>query len=291
MRFSGHETFCVREGWLHKGLRMLMEEPEKLYHEYAADFLGVGSNMAKSIRHWLQATGLAITDEDKRGRLMVTELGQLLYKSDPYFIDTSSWWLLHINLVSQPIYSDTWHWFFNSFNLERFDRAIVVENLRQYIQIANGRLPSIKTLERDTACLLASYSRNIPPDNGDPEESRDCPFRDLGLLSHFRSSGQYQLHHNAKVIHPCVFGYCVSRAYEDAGQGDIAVQRLLREPGGPGRAFVLTSESLYETLVHVMNESDDIRIQGHAGQRAVFIPRRTPLEWAKAIYYRKGGKR
>ena len=59
MRFGGHETFHIREGWLHKGVKLLLEDPKKLVHEHAADWLGVGNNMAKSIRHWLVATGLA----------------------------------------------------------------------------------------------------------------------------------------------------------------------------------------------------------------------------------------
>ncbi len=51
MRFGGHETFPVREGWLHKGLKLVVEEPEKLIGEHVADWLGVGRNMAKSIRY------------------------------------------------------------------------------------------------------------------------------------------------------------------------------------------------------------------------------------------------
>ena len=287
MRFSGHETFCVREGWLHKGLSLLLEDPDRLYHEHAADFLGVGSNMAKSIRHWLQATGLAEPDPKGPRRLSVTRLGRLINKHDQYFMETDTWWLLHVNLVNRPIYADTWNWSFNSFNLETFDRSILLENLRQYVQLSNWRMPSMKTLERDVACLLSSYSRNIPSDNSDPEEARDCPFRDLGLLSHYRSSGFYRFHHNPKRIHPAVFGYCVCRAFEDAGQGDITISRLLREPGGPGRAFALTGESLYETLVHIVSEDDKIRIQDYAGQRAVSLPRRSLYEWAKLVYHRR----
>lgn len=284
MRFSGHQTFAIREGWLHKGLRILIDKPAMLYDEYAADYLGVGSNMAKSILHWLKATGLAKSSPNHRGRVSASEFAEIVFLNDPYFIDTGTWWLLHINLVSHPPYADTWHWFFNSFNLERFNRSIVVENLRQYIQLKSKRIPSIRTLDRDVACLLTSYSRDIPVDNSDPEEARDCPFRDLGLMSHYRSSGYYQLHHNTKDIHPCVFGYCVSKAYEDANQGDISVQRLIREIGGPGRAFVLTNESLYETLVQVRDEYEEIDIHGHAGQRAVSLPNRDPLEWVEEFY-------
>ena len=36
MRFGGHETFHIREGWLHKGAKLLLQEPDKLVDEHAA---------------------------------------------------------------------------------------------------------------------------------------------------------------------------------------------------------------------------------------------------------------
>jgi DNA-binding MarR family transcriptional regulator len=84
MRFGGHETFPIREGWLHKGLRILNEDPELLSAEDLADHLGVGRNMGKSIRHWLQATQLAEKNPDaesgKRTLLQLTDLGHLIWK-------------------------------------------------------------------------------------------------------------------------------------------------------------------------------------------------------------------
>ena len=59
MRFGGHETFAIREGWLARGLELLTTTPELLVDEFSEDHLGVGRNMAKAIRHWLVATGLA----------------------------------------------------------------------------------------------------------------------------------------------------------------------------------------------------------------------------------------
>ena len=59
MRFGGHQTFFVREGWLAKGLGLLREDVSAFDDPYVADRLGVGRNMAKSIEHWLLATGLA----------------------------------------------------------------------------------------------------------------------------------------------------------------------------------------------------------------------------------------
>src|SRR5437867_7802356 len=102
MRFGGHETFAIREGWLHKGLKLLIEQPDRLVDEYAADWLGVGRNMAKSIRHWLVATNLADQAlgqrSGKTARLKVTEFGRLVYERDPYFSEIGTWWALHVNL-------------------------------------------------------------------------------------------------------------------------------------------------------------------------------------------------
>jgi hypothetical protein len=50
MRFGGHQTFSIREGWLFKGMRLLEGEPELFGSEYLQDYLGVGKNMAKAIR-------------------------------------------------------------------------------------------------------------------------------------------------------------------------------------------------------------------------------------------------
>lgn len=174
MRFSGHETFTVRDGWLAKGLHLLINNPDKFFNPQVADYLGVGSNMAKSIRHWMLATELVEIDEDHedRGRIKVTRFGELILNNDPYFIETGTWWLLHINLIrGEDPYATTWSWFFNSFNLERFNKAVVVESLKQYIQLQNTRVPSIKTLERDVACMLSSYARHIPSGDSDPEEA------------------------------------------------------------------------------------------------------------------------
>ena len=49
MRFGGHETFPIREGWLNKGLRLLVEDPIKMTDEYYADWLGVGRKDRKSV--------------------------------------------------------------------------------------------------------------------------------------------------------------------------------------------------------------------------------------------------
>lgn len=293
MRFGGHETFAIREGWLHKGLLLLLDHPARLVAEEAADWLGVGRNMAKAIRHWLVATGLAapvlVPQADHTMALQATALGRLIYEQDPSFSELGTWWTLHVNLVHTPAHATTWGWFFTRFPLTRFDRAVCVEGLSRYLQASEPRLPSLKTLQRDVACLLLSYARAIPPMHDDPEDAQECPFTELGLLSHFRATGYYQLHQGMKDISPHIFGYAMSLAFPDAQQGegtiDIPLHEAAHRPQGPARVFVLTSEALFDVAVRAeQDESDDIQLAGLAGERVLRLRRQSPIAWLQAYY-------
>lgn len=294
MRFGGHETFAVREGWLHKGLKLLMEDRDKFKDEFVGDWLGVGPNMAKSIKHWLVATGLAEYVNARASRkypdLLPTPLGEKVFERDPYFTAIGTWWVLQMNLVNNENYAATWKWFFNNFNLGRFEKSVCIDGLRRYLQMTNNKMPSPNTVERDVSCFLNSYSEKVPPDRSDPEDAQDCPFTDLGLMTYYRNSGYYHLNFAAKDIPPYIFSYGISLANgHTQGRGktdDIPLSKIARQPGGPGRCFLLTSESLFETMQPMMSSAleDAIEIVGHAGERAVRIKIKKPLAWIRMYY-------
>ena len=288
MKFSGHETFAIREGWLHKGLKLLIEEPELLYDEYVADWLGVGKNMSRSIRHWLEVTGLAEREGGRQSPLEKTELGQLIYDRDPYFVDIGTWWALHVNLVAPQTQVYTWKWFFNTFTHSRFERSMCINRLMRDVE--NSRRPSENTIQRDVGCLLQSYARDIPREDKDPEDALECPFVELGLLSYYRTSRYYQVHQGEKEIPTHLLGYALTKAFEEARTGqdtvDISVREAATQDGGPGRAFVLTSESLLSLALHA-EETDpnkDIQVSGLAGDRRIRIRRMQPVDWLRNHY-------
>jgi hypothetical protein len=293
MKFSGHETFPIREGWLHKGLKLVSSAPEKFLDEEVADYLGVGRNMAKSIRHWLCVTGLVETS-NSRGALdgssvCLTELGELVWEFDPFLLERGTWWILHANLVNNLELATTWSWFFNNFNHDRFDRAVCLESLRRYIESSQKRTPSVSTLTRDLNCLLLSYSRMIPVTNEDPEDGADCPFRELGLLSYFRTSGYYRIDHSPKVLSPYVFGYVMSLAFPGASgslkKADVKLVDALRTRGGPGRVFCLNGETLFESVLRLEAEFGDIiQIAGLAGDRTIRTFRLESVDWADLFF-------
>lgn len=293
MRFSGHETFPIREGWLHKGLKLLNDDPERFLDEEVADYLGVGRNMAKSIKHWLQVTGLAESSSDgtrgKSSLLHLTNFGEIVWQNDPYLLEEGTWWLLHANLVNNPTSASTWAWFFNNFSHDRFDRAVCLESLRRYIESAQKRVPSTATLARDLGCMLLSYARTVPAAGDDPEDGADCPFRELGLLSYYKTSGYYQIHQGPKNIPPSVFGYVMALAFADPSRStkrvDIKLMDAARSTGGPGRVFCLSGETLFETVSQIeASDTDILEIAGMAGDRTIRILCMEPLEWAELFF-------
>ena len=67
-KFRAHETFFIRKGWLSKGMRYVSQKSDVFTDkgDNPMDVLGIGANMVKSLRYWLQAVGL--TKEPKTGK-------------------------------------------------------------------------------------------------------------------------------------------------------------------------------------------------------------------------------
>lgn len=297
MRFAGHETFAIREGWLHKGIMLLDKEPEKFEDNYLSDWLGVGRNMAKSIRHWLVATQLAdrVVDDksQKKGRLKITPLGRTIIERDPYFLERGTWWALHANLANNTDNAATWHWFFNYFLNVRFERATCIESLRRYLAANKARVPSLKTLQRDVACLLTTYSKNVPPVPADPEDAADSPFRELGLLVHFRDSGSYGREPMTAADIPFeLVPYVLLTANHQLGKdqefAEIDVRKACLMPGGPGRCFNLELEAFYELCMDAESKlgRDCFAVVSLAGERFIRFKTMSREGWLEFYYER-----
>ena len=72
MKFRAHETFFIRKGWLSKGMKYVRQTNGEVFIDKKnnpMDVLGIGSNMVKSLRYWLLATGL--TEEPNTGKRTV----------------------------------------------------------------------------------------------------------------------------------------------------------------------------------------------------------------------------
>jgi hypothetical protein len=271
MQFGGHETFPLREGWLHKGLELVRDDARAFEDEHVADRLGVGRNMAKSIRHWLLACGLV---ESGVFELKPTALGKSVWSNDPYFLSFTTWWLMHVELATNQSDAYSWWWFFNHFHSERFEKPTCVEALRRHLAFAKSRVPKDETLLRDVGCMLACYSRPIPPLREDPEDARHSPLIELGLIDHHRESGQYRVHRGAKAVSQAVLAFAIARAFERTSQpvpSSVLLHDLARLESGPTRTLCLSPEALFQTIENAADSTSKplVEIGGLAGQRVV----------------------
>lgn len=179
-RLKGHETFFIREGWMTKALFAIEKNPRLFRENYAADALGVGSNMAKSIRYWMKAARL--TKEIPKQGTYLTELGKCILEHDPYFEQEFSLWLVHIELAKNKELSTSLALFFQRFTLEQFDREELYEQMRQILlsYTEKTELPE-KSIRDDCQVLLHMYLGD-QESHKNPEDKLNSPFSSLGLI-------------------------------------------------------------------------------------------------------------
>lgn len=180
-KLKGHESFILREGWLTKGLRAIEENPKVFSNNSGADALGVGTNMAKAIRYWMKATGL--TEEAGAKGVLLTELGRIILKDDPYLEDIFTIWLLHCNIACNYELATSWNLFFNEIDLtSAFTREDLYSMEKELLLQTTGEESlSDRSIRDDCAAILSMYTAKGNFED-DPEDKKVSPFAELGLI-------------------------------------------------------------------------------------------------------------
>ena len=105
MKFRAHDTFFIRKGWLSKGMKYVEQSPDVFIskEDNPMDVLGIGANMVKALRYWLQAVGL--TEEPNKGKRVqsFTVLGKSIFENDRYIEELGTLYLLHYKLATNKI--------------------------------------------------------------------------------------------------------------------------------------------------------------------------------------------
>ena len=118
MKFRAHDTFFIRKGWLSKGMKYVHVKDDVFIskEENPMDVLGIGSNMVKALRYWLQAVEL--TSEPNKGKRIqtLTKLGNQIYQKDRYIEELGTLYLLQYKLAKQKEEATAWYYFFNEFS-------------------------------------------------------------------------------------------------------------------------------------------------------------------------------
>lgn len=256
MKFRAHDTFFIRKGWLSKGMRCVANKPDVFIarDENPMDVFGIGANMVKALRYWLQAVGL--TEEKKKGRRIqrLTDLGEMIYEHDTYVEELGTLYLLQYCLASQEDEATAWYFFFNEFSMSEFSREDFVESLQKYIRMRDNETNyAIRSLNEDFQCIINTYLPRYKtnPAKVSPENNIDCPFGELGLVDvlNKRKKTYKKSIPASETLNP----YVILAVIVDNADGrkEISLNELLTAPHNIGKVFNLDSITMLDVLYRI----------------------------------------
>lgn len=269
MKFRAHETFFIRKGWLSKGMERVVAREDLFVSkkDNPMDVLGIGSNMVKSLRYWLQAVGL--TSEPPKGKRIqkLTPFGQIVYENDKYIEEMGTLYLLQYELAKQKDDATAWYFFFNEFNMSEFTKEDFVQSLQNYILMnGDGDTAALRSLNDDFSCIINTYLPRYKsnPDKVSPENNIDCPFGELGLvdIANKKKKTYKKSIPGAKTFNPwVVLAVIVDQA---DGRDEIGLNDLLNSPCNIGKVFNLDAVTMIDIL-HEVEQIGAIKIIRTAG--------------------------
>lgn len=289
MKFRAHDTFFIRKGWLSKGMKYVNIKADVFISkaENPMDVLGIGANMVKALRYWLQAVGL--TKEPSTGRRVqsFTSLGQRVFENDRFIEEIGTLYLLQYELACNQEEATAWYFFFNEFNMSEFSRDDFVAALQRYIKMVNpSEDVAIRSLNDDFTCIINTYVPRFKtnPKRVNPESNIDCPLGELSLIDIL--SKEKKTYRKAipmaSAINPWVALAVIQHQAQD--RTEISLNELLTTPKNIGRVFNLDAITMLD-LLYQIEQLGEIKINRTAGLDVVHIIHKRTFEECVDYYY------
>lgn len=294
MKFRGHETFSIRKGWLSKGLRCVVKNPSVFVakDENAMDVLGIGSNMVKSLRYWLQATMLTSEPNSGQRDQLLTALGKLINEYDPFFEEIGTLWLIHHSLSTNKEMATSWYLFFNKFDSVEFDEDDFCGFVRKYATIFDSeKVPSDRTIGDDYKCIINTYySKNqMSSIKDNPEDNFECPLSELGLISFVKSNsiGNRVYRKQTPNIESIPIEIALAMIlYFANGKDEILISSLVKDENSISKICNLDTANLLLVL-YSLEQSRYINVIRTAGLDVIRITTNMTYEDCIKAYYNK----
>lgn len=186
MRFSGHESFACRYAWLPKAYAALAKDPRSLADEDAAMVsLGVGKNMVRSIRFWIEVMDVAVPAGGRTYEL--TRFARDVFGPDghdPFLEDERTLWLLHWKVATHaddPVFA--WRFLLNHWPYPELTRTEAVDAfMRESSRLGHSHSPV--TLGQHFDVFLHTYVSTRGKAGASGEDSLDGPLVELEFLEY-----------------------------------------------------------------------------------------------------------
>lgn len=287
MKIRAHESFYIRKGWLQKGVKNVSNDAKVFANDNVCDILGIGSNMVKALRYWLNATRVIEERQYKNGKnAIVTNVGKLIEKYDKYYEELGTLQVIHYLLSSNEEDATAWYWFFNIYSGTIVDKKMFVDELSHFLKVEYSQSSSQKVLEDEFNCLINTYnSKSMVED--DPEETKICPLSELKLVELVDSKSKEYKKVSAKSedIHPMIAYAIISKAFETKDSDEMLINDICDSKCNLGKTFNLDRISIISLLNKLVNWGY-ISISRTAGLDIIRVVRKMSFLECLESYYK-----
>ena len=269
-KFTGHDTFSLRYGWLYKAINYLnsggkLQTSNEKSTRSAIVELGVGKNMVNAIRYWSEASSIiAVSNFNNVIEHRVSEHGKYLFGSldvqgkDPYLENPASVWLLHFWLNFNDKQLTAYRYFFNFSNIQYFEKIKLVTEFTDDTQrLVTNAVGIDTTLKKDIDCFLSTYCTKFKSVSAKKkfsvnEDHFNSPLAELNLVQDV-GGGFYISGLSERPDLPMeIFIYALIKftrfETEDSKVLTVNFDSLLSKPYSPGRIFRLSEAGLGQKL-------------------------------------------
>lgn len=277
LKLKRHESFSIREGWLAKGIKNVKEYGNVFALQNATDILGIGTNMVKSLKYWMTATKLI---EEKNREIMLSDFGSIINEYDPYLEDIFSWWLIHINMITNIDDAYIYNLFFNKCNIKTFTKRELYEKL--YALLINEKLTFNENILQDEVnMIIKTYTIDEKIDN--PENNFICPLSELNLLKKVDRDTYEKNRPEIRNLPFWVVYYIICFLLDD--RDNISIDELLKEENSPAKLLNMDKNLINEYLDE-MKKNDLIIINRTAGLNMVYLKKKLSLNEIAEEYFK-----
>lgn len=285
-KFSGHESFVCRYGWLRKAYDGVSRNPRIFTDiDSAIVSLGVGSNMVKSMEFWGKAFEVIAPKEKKSREYQVTPFGRGMLDpksgKDPYLEDLGSFWLLHWKLVTQANLA-AWNLVFQELQEWQITQSRLIEMLHRRGR-RNGAPLVETTVRQHLDMLLGTYTTPTSTNLRALEESLGSPLQELALISRREIEGSKDWMIEIKIgpkpsLPIGVFVFALLEHWERAEAGtSLSLQEIMFGKLSPGVVFKLDEASVVDYLSRLEEVTDDLSYKDGALIQAVQLQRHAKM--------------
>jgi hypothetical protein len=269
-KFSGHETFPLRYGWLYKSANLLKKKGN-IRTSSAEDVqdaiveLGVGKNMVNAIRYWSESCSIVKTQKNN-GSQSLTEIGEYLFllsegeeagcgvherkvANDPFLERIGSIWLIHFLLNFDDEVITSYRYFFNMSPTQNFEKTQLVYDIVKDISVLCEKEVKESTIKKDVDCFLHTYSSKQlskgKKNSSIGEEHFASPLIELGLIRDL-GKGNYSSILDERPSLPIeIFSYALLRfVFEIKASETAGFDALLSDQCSPGKIFRLSERGM-----------------------------------------------